>query len=82
MALRGERGAGQRIVAADRGHSSTLGYGATDVCERRVDGNFRETSTPLSAIRVALKGAVTSPSLTPAQIAGSECASQSRNACS
>jgi hypothetical protein len=47
MALRGERGAGQRIVAANRGHSSTLGHGATDVCERRVDGNFREILTPL-----------------------------------
>ena len=69
MALRGERGAEQRIVAANRGHSSTIGLGAKDVCERRVDGTFREISTPLSAMRVALKSTVTSLSLTPAQSA-------------
>jgi hypothetical protein len=58
MALRGERGAGQRIVAANRGHSSTLGHGATDVCERRVDGTFREILTSLYAMRVALKSSL------------------------
>jgi hypothetical protein len=71
MALRGERGAGQR---ADRGHSSTLGHGATDVCERRVEGTFCEILTPMSAMRVAPKSSAMSASLTPAHIAGYGCA--------
>lgn len=50
--LRRERGAGQGTVAVNRGPSSTLGHGATDVSERRVDGTFREILTPLSAMRV------------------------------
>jgi hypothetical protein len=51
MALRRDRGAGQWIVAANRGQSSTLDHGATDVCERRIDGTSARFDTAVSDAR-------------------------------